>query len=212
MGSVKTRRLVVGVAGIVAVAAAVVLATRRAPPEVPVHVVGRGTVESTVANTRAGTVNARRRAKLAPSTGGQVARLLVEEGERVEAGQLLLELWHEDLDAQLDLAHSEHERSVALADEARLRAELAERDAKRQQELTGIMSGSEVDRFAVAALAARAAQRAATAEAASRERQIAVLRAQTRRLQLHAPFAGVVAEVNAEVGRRSISSTSARPT
>jgi HlyD family secretion protein len=212
LAGVNTRALVVAVVVLAAGAAAVVLATRRAPPQVTVHVVARGPVESTVANTRAGTVNARRRARLAPSTGGQVARLLVEEGDRVEAGQLLLELWHEDLDAQLELARSEQERAVALADEARLRAELAERDAKRQQELQGITSGSEVDRYAVAAQAARAAERAAFAEAGSRARQIEVLRANTRRLQLHAPFAGVVAEVNGEVGEFATPSPVGIPT
>jgi HlyD family secretion protein len=208
----KARPLFAGVAVLAAAVVGVVMATRRVPPEVQVHVVGRGRVEATVANTRAGTVNARRRAKLAPSTGGQVARLLVVEGDRVEAGQLLLELWHEDLDAQLELARSEHDRALALAEEARLRADLAERDAKRQQELQGITSGSEVDRFAVAAQAARAAERAGCAEAASRARQIEVLRAQTRRLQLHAPFAGIVAEVNAEVGEFATPSPIGIPT
>ena len=68
--------------------------TRSDPIEVVVKPVARGMVESTVANTRAGTVKACRRAKLSPSIGGQIARLPIREGDRVKAGDLLLELWN----------------------------------------------------------------------------------------------------------------------
>mgnify|MGYP000414545307 CR=1 FL=1 len=67
-------------------------ATRPKPLEVVVKAVTRGTVERTVANTRAGTVKACRRAKLAPPVGGQIAALPVTEGDRVEQGQRLGEL------------------------------------------------------------------------------------------------------------------------
>ena len=49
--------------------------TRPEPVSVLVESVDRGRVEATVANTRAGTVKACRRAKLSPSIGGQIARL-----------------------------------------------------------------------------------------------------------------------------------------
>jgi multidrug efflux pump subunit AcrA (membrane-fusion protein) len=57
------------------------------PKVVPVvlAVVDRGRVERTVANTRAGTVQACRRAKLAPPSGGQIVSLPVHEGDRVES-------------------------------------------------------------------------------------------------------------------------------
>ena len=176
--------------------------TREQPPTVTVHTVGRGAVEATVANTRAGTVHANRRAKLAPSMGGQVSKLLVKEGDRVTAGQVLLELWHDDLAAQQALARSEGERAAALADEAQLRAELAEREAKRQEELQvqEISGVGAVDRMVSTAKAARAAQRAAVAEALSRQNQIDYIEAQISRMTVRAPFAGIVAEVNGEVG------------
>lgn len=183
-------------------AGAVWWTTRPEPPLVAVHTVARGTVESTVANTRAGTVHARRRAKLAPGTGGQVAALHVTEGDRVSEGQVLLELWHEDLTAQRALAESEVLRAQALADEAQLRAELAEREAERQRELLqeGASSGERVDRADSEARAARAAQQAAAAQAAVSRRQLDVIDANLERTLVRAPFAGVVAEVNGEVG------------
>ena len=47
------------------------------PIPVVVAVVDRGLVRATVANTRAGTVKACRRAGLAPALGGQLAKLPV---------------------------------------------------------------------------------------------------------------------------------------
>jgi HlyD family secretion protein len=183
-------------------AAGVLYATRKQPPHVLVHTVARGTVEATVANTRAGTVNARRRAKLAPGQGGQVATLHVKEGDRVTAGQVLMELWNADLKAQRTLAESEVLRAKAQADEALLRAELAEREAQRQRDLLaeGASSGEKVDRADSEAKAARATQRAAAAQAAVGERQVEVVDAQLERTLVRAPFTGIVAEVNGEVG------------
>ena len=89
-----------------AVGMAIWYSTRAKPVEVVVKAVERGVVERTVANTRAGTVKACRRAKLSPSVGGQIAKLPIHEGDRVKAGDLLLELWNEDLTAQLKLAAS----------------------------------------------------------------------------------------------------------
>ena len=181
-------------------AAGIWYATRPQPILVSVHVVARGTVEATVANTRAGTVNAHRRAKLAPPMGGQVSKLAVREGDRVVAGQVLLELWSEDLRAQLALAESEAARSAALVDEVRLRAELAEREADRQVQLGELAAEERVDRAVSEAKAGRAAQRAAEVEALVRKSQIQVVLANLERTVLKAPFAGIVAEVNAEIG------------
>lgn len=200
---VKTlRRLLIWALVLAGLGAAAFYGLRRQPPVVTVHTIARGLVEATVANTRAGTVKARRRAKLAPSVGGQVDKLLVKEGDHVAEGQVLIELWHQDLDAQLALARSEAERAAALAEQARLQAEFAEREAKRQQELRQQDIGAEgtVDRMVSAAQAARAAERAAVAEAASRKNQVDAITAQLERLRITAPFAGIVAEVNGEIG------------
>ena len=102
-------------AGIVAIAvAAGWWLSRPEPVAVTVHTVERGTVEITVSNTRAGTVTACRRAKLTPSLGGQIATLPISEGDRVEQGQLLLELWNLDIAAEADLV------AVVLAEGAGL--------------------------------------------------------------------------------------------
>src|SRR5690242_12447786 len=82
---------------VLAIAAAIAFGAWRSsrPKVVPVivGVVDRGRVERTVSNTLAGTVQACRRAKLAPPSGGQIVALPVREGARVRAGDTLLELW-----------------------------------------------------------------------------------------------------------------------
>ncbi len=63
--------------------------TRPGPIEVVVKPVERGTVDRTVANTRAGTVKACRRAKLSPAIGGQVGQVPIRAGGTVKGGKCL---------------------------------------------------------------------------------------------------------------------------
>lgn len=173
-----------------------------APVPVVVHTIAKGRVEMIVANTRSGTVEATRRSKLAPQTGGQVAKLPVKRGDRVEPGQILVELWNDDLRAQIDLAKSEIVRARALVEQARQMAEVAESDKKRSIELrqTEIASEQGTQRL-IAEAAAKKAELAA-AEAAllvAQDRQRTTEAALARTI-LTAPFGGVVAEVNAELG------------
>ena len=62
------------------------------PIQVSVTTVALGQVQATVSNTRAGTVDACRRAGMSPSLGGQIAALPVREGDAVKTGQIILEL------------------------------------------------------------------------------------------------------------------------
>ena len=63
--------------------------------------IGRGKVEASVANTRAGTVEACQRTKLSPIMGGRIVYLGVKEGDHVKKGQVLMRLWNDDQRAQL---------------------------------------------------------------------------------------------------------------
>jgi HlyD family secretion protein len=176
--------------------------SRPQPVAVVVVAVDYGRVDATVANTRAGTVKACRRAFLAPATGGQVAELPVREGDRVEANQVLMTIWNEDLQARIRLAESEVSAAEARSEETCLRAEVAEREAQRLVQLRKqrAVSEEEVDRAVTNAKAGRAACRAAAAAAQVSEAQIAVARAELARTVLRAPFPGIIAEVNGELG------------
>src|SRR5262245_45122830 len=76
------------------------------PVEVLTAAAERGTVERTASNTKAGTVEARRRAKLSTGTAGVVIELNVERGDRVTAGTVLLRL--EDRTERAALSRAEN--------------------------------------------------------------------------------------------------------
>ena len=77
---------------------------RPKPIAVTVKEIDRGKVESSIANTRAGTVDACQRTKLSTIMGGRIEVLAVKEGDRVQKGQLLMKLWNDDQQAQSTLA------------------------------------------------------------------------------------------------------------
>ncbi|HAC33333.1 MAG TPA: efflux RND transporter periplasmic adaptor subunit, partial [Gammaproteobacteria bacterium] len=110
---------------LVIVAGAIWRWSNREAIAVEVYTVSRGEVLSTVANTRAGTVKACDRARLSPNASGQVTRLNVSEGSRVEQGDVLMELWHEDLDAQLKLAREQAASAMQRAKATCVRADTA---------------------------------------------------------------------------------------
>ena len=176
-------------------------ANRAKPVEVAVAAVEKGTVEKTVANTRAGTVKACRRAKLSPSAGGQIASLPVSEGEAVKRGQLLLELWNKDLTAQLDLTRQEATSAAATARARCIEADQSRREADRLQKLLGrkLVSEEQLDRAVSSADSAGAACEAARANAAVSQARVGVTEATLEKTRLIAPFDGVVAEINGEL-------------
>ena len=187
---------------VLAVVALVEYMARPKPLSVVVQQVERGQVESIVANTRAGTVKACRRAHLAPQGGGQIAMLQAHVGDRVKAGQVLLTLWNDDLKAQVRLAQSEQKAAVANAEQSCLKSEEAKRDARRQKSLMdkGQISEEAYDRAETGARAGEASCRAARAQVGIAESRVDVAAAALERTLLKAPFPGYIAEVNGEVG------------
>ncbi len=172
------------------------------PVEVRVQEVARGPVEATVTNTRAGTVQARTRARLSPQIGGLVTTLPHREGARVAAGDLLLGLDDRAQRAQLELARRRVTAAEARAEEACLAAELARVELDRTTALheRGIASNQALDalrtdrdRTAAACAAARATVTEAAAQVEAAEVELSFTR-------LAAPFGGIVAEVSTEVG------------
>jgi HlyD family secretion protein len=184
------------------VLAAVWLLSRPTPVAVALVTAERGPVAATVANTRAGTVDACRRAGLSPSAGGQIANLPVKDGERVEAGTLLLELWNDDVRAELTLAERDARAARSRAREACVVADVAKRDAARLTKLRADRLASEEAADQAEGRAESTAAACAAAEDATRvsEARVDVTRAHLERTQLYAPFAGVIAEINGELG------------
>jgi HlyD family secretion protein len=175
--------------------------TRPAPIEVVVQKAVRGPVERAVANTRAGTVKACRRAKLSPSIGGQIAALPIHEGQQVAAGQLLLELWNEDLKAQVRLAEQEVASALARVRSVCARADVAQRNADRLAKLLKSDVGTEerADNALAEATALRAECEGARTDVNVRRARLAAAGANLDRTRLTAPFDGTIAEINGEL-------------
>jgi len=198
------RRYIRWIVLVLVIAAAAVIVwffTRPKPVEVVVKPVDRGIVERTVANTRAGTVKACRRAKLSPSVGGQIAKLNIREGDRVKEGDLLLEIWNQDLVAEVQLAQSEAQAARARARAACLKAQVSQREANRLVKLRdkGVASEEKTDKAVTDAKALGADCKAAKASVLMSQARIGVVKANLGRTRLVAPFDGVVAEINGEV-------------
>jgi HlyD family secretion protein len=175
-----------------------------APDVVPVRVVAveAGRVETTVSNTKAGTVKARRRAKMSPENAGLVIEVPAAEGDQVEAGQTLVRLSDATQKAQLELARESLKASQATLLEACLSRDRARREFVRKRQIAeqGVLSADALDRLETAYQVAEASCNAAGAQAARAEAQVAVAEAELAKMVLRAPFTGVVAELDVQVG------------
>jgi HlyD family secretion protein len=173
-----------------------------------------GTVESTIANTRAGTITACRRARLAPRSGGQIVKLSVREGDRVSKGQVLLELWNADIAARLRVAQDQEASARSHRKEICLNADFAARELNRTRQLKeqGFISDKALDSATSQAQIGRAACSTADANVRQAKSQVTAVRADLSTTYLRAPFAGVVAEVSGEVGEFTTPSPPGIPT
>jgi len=212
-----TRRLWsrLGLLASLAVAIVVARVTVFAPARVAVRVlsVEKGRVEETVTNSRAGTVKARRRAKLAPEVGGRVLSLPRRRGARVRAGELLLRV--DDVLQRARLALAEDERKAALAqrEQTCLAADRAGRDQERTRKLArdGLVSADVLDRVDSEARTAEAACRASGASSDRAASAVRLAKAELDKTVLRAPFDGIVADVFIEEGEWTSPSPPALP-
>jgi len=198
----RNKHLLIFSAVAVTIVLTLVYSTRPKPVKVLVEAVEMGTIEETVANTRAGTVNACRRAKMSPAMGGQIATLTVKEGDAVKQGDVLLALWNDDLQAEVGLARSEAKAAKARAKSVCVQADISEKNAQRKVELrkTHAISEELVDQAVATAKSQRADCLASETSATVSDERIGVAEALLERTILKAPFDGIAVEVNGEVG------------
>ncbi len=210
----KLHRLAPWLAGLMLLAGILWYYTRPEPPHVQLVSVRRGLVEATVSNTRAGTIKACHRAKMSAPTGGQIVHLLVKKGERVKQGQVLLELWNNDLQAQSALATEQLTTAGNQATQACLQAELAEKEALRAHQLQekGFISNEGLDQKLSAAKISRAGCDAAHSQIAQSRSRINAAHAGLERMVLKAPFDGIVADISGELGEYATPSPPGIPT
>lgn len=177
-----------------AVSAALVLGacSKTPPPPEPVRSVKLMTVAPsglTAQEVYAGEVRAQVESAQGFRVGGKVLRRHVEVGQRVRAGQMLMELDPADLRlvaeaGQAQVAAAKTQRDLSAADLKRYR------DLKAQ----GFISGAELERREASLAAAEATLRQASAQASVQGNQAGYA-------QLRADGAGVVLSIGAEPGQ-----------
>jgi HlyD family secretion protein len=179
--------------------------SRSDPVVVSVVAVERGSVEQTVANTRAGTVKACQRSRLSLPIGGQIAELYVKEGEQVASGQLLMSLWNEDRAAQFAVAQASEQSAIQERESICISAQSDSRESRRLTNLAqkNLVSKESADIAKSRAEASHASCEAARAREVQAQAAVTAARAVLEQTYLRAPFAGSVAEVTGEVGEFS---------
>src|SRR5580765_5018008 len=149
-----------------------------------------------------GYVVARHSSDVGVKVGGRLARLKFEEGTRVRKGEVMAEIEHADIDAQLEASR----RAVAEADAALVQA-IASRDEdarsyERQRALMkdGITTDAALTAAQAAAAVSAARVRSAEAAIASARARVKVTEEAIENTNIRAPFDGVVIKKRAEVG------------
>lgn len=171
-------------------------------PAVTLVSIGQGQVKSTISNTRAGTVKACQRSKLSMPVGGRVAKLHVKEGDLVSEGQVLLELWNKDQLARTHQAQANVHTTELKEQQTCHAAKFDRRESDRLQALVkrNLASVDRADNAKTKAETSEIACRAAQAEKEVAQASLELQQALLELTELRAPFPGVIAEINGEVG------------
>ncbi|OIR07484.1 multidrug resistance protein MdtA precursor [mine drainage metagenome] len=149
-----------------------------------------------------GYVTARLEATVSSKVTGKVEEVLVEEGQRVDAGQVLARLDASNTEAGLQLARAQLDAARKGTAETAANLHLAEIELARTRTLDGqgAVPVSDLDQAQanVSALRARLAVQQANIGVA--EREVAVWQQQLDDTVIRAPFAGIVTSKNAQPG------------
>lgn len=172
------------------------------PIEVRIGPVERGVVESTVTNSKAGTVEARRRSRIAAEIGGRVIEIVHREGALVVTGEPLIRLSRVSQAARLDLANQGVAVGLSRLEDACLMRDRASRELKRTQRLAAnnVASEDRLDALQYSYDSARVACETAKAELGQARARRDAAEAELSKTVISAPFNGIIAEVNVEVG------------
>lgn len=202
------------VALFMAVAASAVYWIRFRPSPVVAHTLERGQIVAEVMGT--GTLEARVETTISPKISGRIKEVIADQGDRVAAGDLLVQLDDDELRQQVGIAEANLEAATAAierlkSDKDRAAAifEQAQRSNERAQKLLGQNAASrdaadkanEALAIATADVArAEAAIREGQNELVAAERSLEYQRARLQDTRIVAPYDGLVVQRQRESG------------
>lgn len=196
-------------------------ASRPSLPEVTAEPVRARDLEAIV--SASGKIQPKRQVNVSANTMGRVTRLAVEEGQRVQKGQFLLEIDPRSLEGQLQrgeasvaAARSSLQQARTGVEQARVALDLSRQTLKRQQELWsgGLTSREALERAQHDVELREAELKAREQEIQTREQQIrqeqaglATTRYTLSQVIINSPMDGIVTRRNIEEGETAVVGT-----
>jgi RND family efflux transporter MFP subunit len=164
-------------------------------------VAGEGSGQRTLLNA-SGYVTARRAATVSSKVTGKVTEVLIEEGMKVERGQVLARLDGANVEAGLRLAQAQLEMTRSTLEETRPNLAFSQRELIRITDLAAhkVVSDSDLRRAEMETHTWQARIARQKAEMAVRESEIGQWQQQLDDTVIVAPFSGVVTSKNAQPG------------
>ncbi len=211
------------VAAVLAVAAVAInrYARQQAIPEVTTETIRRRSLDAIV--SASGKIQPKRQIDVSASTMGRVTRLAVVEGQRVTAGQFLLEIDPKSLSGQLErgeasvaTAQSALQQSLTGVEQARASLVLAQQNLRRQQQLAqdGLNTREALERAQNDVDLRETDVKAREQEVHTREQQIrqeqaglATTRYNLSQVVINAPMDGIITRRNIEAGENVVVGT-----
>jgi len=209
-------KIIIGVAIVALLAVAVVLASGGGRPrgvEVRVEAVGTRDLVATV--TASGNVRARRKVDISSDISARVSQLLVQEGEDVEQGRILLRLDPSRYQAALDRSQANLSQAQAGVAQARANLIRAERQAERMASLRArdslLVSRQDVENAETDLEVQQSLLDAAVFGVNQSQAAVEEARDQLSKTIIRAPISGRVTRLNVEEGETVIVGTMNNP-
>jgi HlyD family secretion protein len=220
-----TRKRALIILGVLIVGAAIVGANlyfkRQTGIVVNVEALRGRDLESLV--SASGKIQPKTQVNISANTTGRVTRLAVDEGERVKAGQFLLEIDPRSLEGQLQrgeasvaAAQSALQQGYTSVDQAKTLLELSQQTLKRQQDLwkDGLTTKQDLERAQNDVAVRESDLKARQQDIQTREQQIrqeqaglATTRYNLNQVILNSPIDGLVTRRNIEQGETAVMGT-----
>jgi len=170
-----------------------------------------------------GKIQPKRQVNVSATTMGRVTRLAVQEGQRVKAGQFLLEIDPRSLAGQLErgeasvaAAQSSLQQATTAVEQARANLQLAQQTLKRQQDLAkdGLTTREALERAQNDLTVREAELKTRQQEVQTREQQIkqeqaglSTTRYSLSQVTISSPMDGIVTRRNIEEGENVVVGT-----
>ena len=203
----KSRWLAALIVIVVLAAAGFGLWSRLHAAEIEVHsaparaAASGGGPERTVLNA-SGYVTARREATVSAKVTGKITQVLIEEGLKVKAGQVLAQLDDSNVKTSLDVTIAQLDSAKFSLEETRAQLKQADLEFERTTALANqkIASQSDLEKAESDAMTLRARLARQEKDIVTAQREVDLIRQQIEDMTIRAPFDGVVTTKDAQPG------------